>query len=404
MLSDNAIERLAQPIIDRQEAVNNYVVGVIAERVGEIGKLSPTELHKLNQLVRSGSDIRKINKALADSLNLSVKDTKKLIKTVAKDTYQDMKPFYDYRHKSFLPLEKNKKINDVVKSIEKQTDGTFNNISKAQAFMKRDPVTKKLRPTKIAKTYQEIIDQAIQAVTMGGVDFNTAMRRALRQLADSGIRVAEYNPASGRYYSQRLDTAVRRNILDGVHVVRQGISDAAGEQFGADGKEISVHDYSALDHEPIQGHQFSNEEFDKLQNNMPFKDALGNKFSAIKRAIGIWNCRHFTSSIILGVSKPLYSPEKLQNIIDKNHKGYTFPDGKHITMYEATQYQRELETKIRHLKDAHIMAQKAGDERLMKEYEAKIAKYRKEYNEFSKATKLPIKRDRMAVSGYIPLR
>ena len=42
MLSEQALEKMMQPIIERQEAINNYVIGVIAERVKHIGRLLPS--------------------------------------------------------------------------------------------------------------------------------------------------------------------------------------------------------------------------------------------------------------------------------------------------------------------------------------------------------------------------
>ena len=50
MLSEDALNRLMQPIIDRQEAINVYVIGIIAKRVKEIGHLlicSPAIIHLL---------------------------------------------------------------------------------------------------------------------------------------------------------------------------------------------------------------------------------------------------------------------------------------------------------------------------------------------------------------------
>ena len=54
---------------------------------------------------------------------------------------------------------------------------------------------------------------------------------------------------------------------------------------GSDGKEISVHNLSAPDHEPIQGHQFTNEEVDNMQTGKPFSDVDGISFAPIDRPI-----------------------------------------------------------------------------------------------------------------------
>lgn len=401
MLSEDALQNLVQPIVDRQENISNYIIRIIAQRVREFGELLPSDVHALERLLKSGADVKKINAELARLTGLQVKDIKKLIRTVALDSYLDAKPFYDYRHKAFVPFAKNEQLQRVVASIANQTADTYVNMSKAQAFMIRDMKNPKvLIPTDVSKTYYSVIDEAVQATQTGAVDYNTAMRRTMEQLADSGLRTVTYNTETGKTYTQRLDTAVRRNILDGVRAINQGVQDEVGKQFGADGKEITVHANSAPDHEPVQGHQFTNEEYAKLQNEEPFRDYNGKEFEPIRRAIGTLNCRHFTYSIILGVMKPNFTQEQLDEYIRKNHEGYTAENGKHMTMYDCTQYQRMLETKVRRAKDGQIMAKESGDDVLAQKYQAKIDKYMKQYQSFSKACGLSMKTKKIYVSGY----
>lgn len=400
MLSEDAIEKLIEPIVTRQEAINTYVIQVIAQRVKEIGELLPSDVYKLERLLKTGSDVKKINKEIARLTGLNEKQIKQLIKTVAKDAYVDAKPYYDYRHKSYIPFYKNIALQRVVKAVEKQTLKTYKNLSNSTGFMIRDlknPTV--LKPTSIAKTYQSVIDEAIQATQGGIVDYNTAIRRTMKQLNDSGIRYITYSPESGRKYTQRLDTAVRRNILDGVRQINQGVQDEVGKQFGADGKEITVHAFSAPDHEPIQGHQFSNEEYDKLQNGEPFTDYRGKRFDAIRRPIGWWNCRHFTFSIMLGFAKPNYTEEQLEEMKKNNAKGITLSNGKHYSMYEVTQKMRELETAIRRCKEGINMAKITGDKQLENEYRLKMKQFRNEYKYLANLSGLKERPDKMRVTN-----
>lgn len=399
MLSDDAIDNLMQPILDRQEKINNYVIEKIAQRVKETGKLLPSDIYKLQRLLKTGSDVKQINAEISRLTGLNVIAIKKLIKVVAASTYLDAKPFYDYRYRSFVPFRENTHLQNIVKAISKQTVDTYKNLSNSTAFMIRDPKTGKLKPTKLSKTYQTIMDEAIQASQQGIVDYNSAMRRTMQQLNDSGIKYVTYNPESGRIYSQRLDTAVRRNLLDGIRQINQGVQDEVGRQFGADGKEISVHPFSAPDHEPVQGHQFSNEEYDKLQNNEPFTDYEGKRFNAIARHIGFWNCRHFTFSIILGVAKPTYTNTQLEQFIRKNNDGIKLGN-KHYTMYEVTQKMREIETNIRRCKDGVMMARTLNDKELVSKYKQKMRKYQNDYKYITKVSGLTPRPDKMRVSGY----
>jgi len=399
MLSENALDNLIQPIIDRQEAINIYVLTQIAKRVKDIGKMLPSDIHKLERLLRSGNDVREINKFLAEQIGLNEQKIKQLIKDVAADAYVDAKPYYDYRHKSYIPFAKNVELQKVVKVIAADTANSYVNLSNSKAigFMIRNLKRPKIMKFHtIQQTYQTVVDEAIQAVQSGTLDYNTAMRRTMQQLVDSGVRRMYWE--SG--YSQRLDTVVRRNILDGVRAINQGVQDETGKQFEADGKEITVHENSAPDHEPVQGHQFTNEEYDKLQNDKPFEDVNGIKFQPIPRAIGTLNCRHFTYSIIVGHSKPIHSIEELEKMKERNARGYTAPNGKHFTMYECTQRQRELETLIRKNKDGQMAARESGDEELAKKYQAKINKYTNQYKAFSGACGLSVQLKRASVSGY----
>jgi len=410
MLSDDVIDRLIQPIVDRQESINIYVIQTIAKRIKQIGKLLPSDAYKLQQLLKQGGDVRKINEALAQLTNSQVKDIKKLIRVVAENGYADLKPYYDYRQMPYIPFEENKELQRVVNAIANKTADTYVNMSKAQAFMIRDlknPTV--LKPTSISKTYYSAIDEAVQNVQAGTTDFNSAMKRTVNQLVDSGIRRVEYNTESGRRYTQRLDTAVRRNLIDGVRQINQGVQDEVGKEFGSDGKELSVHADSAPDHEPIQGRQFTNEEYDKLNNEQAFdsypcEGQQAKHFAAIKRAIGTLNCRHFAFAIILDVMDPNYTDKQLDEMEAENKKGYTLPDGTHLTRYEVTQHMRKLETELRYAKESQIAFKAAGNMKMATKSQIKVNNLISEYDALCKDAKMRPKWERTNVSGYVPLK
>ena len=86
MLSDDALDRLMQPIIDRQESINSFVLDVIADRINQIGTMTPRDLYNLQRLLQSGADVRLINAELARLSGLQVTDIKRMIKIVAYDS------------------------------------------------------------------------------------------------------------------------------------------------------------------------------------------------------------------------------------------------------------------------------------------------------------------------------
>lgn len=399
MLNDSQIENLIKPFVDRQIALESYIINTIAERVKEIGTLSKTDVYRLQQLYKTGSNARAITKEIANVLNIQEKSAKKMIKEVAIKTYADAKPFYDYRHRQQIPYAQNTKLQRTVNAISKQTADTFKNLSnsKATGFYIRDAKhPTKLKFQTVTETYQSVIDEAVQNVQSGVLDFDTAMRRTLKQLVDSGYRRAYWD--SG--YSRRLDSTVRMNILSGIRQINQQVQLQIAEEIKADGIELSAHSFSAPDHEPIQGHIFTMDEFDKMQNEMDFEDIAHNKFPSMRRPIGEWNCKHFTQAIILSQHKPTWTLQELEELKSANAKGYTTKDGKHLSMYDCTQVQRKYETDIRYAKEGYMMAKKANNEDLMEFYASKISRLNQEYNQFSKDCHLRKQRNRASVSGF----
>ena len=399
MLSDVDIDNLIQPFVDRQQDIENYVINTIAERVGEIGTLSKTDVYRLQQLYKIGSDVQNINSKLSKMLNIQQTQVKSMIKNVAVNTYKEAKPFYDYRRKSQIPYADNKRLQQSVNAVGKQTADTFKNLSnsKATGFYIRDAKHPQIyKYQSIKATYQSVVDEAIQSVQTGVLDFDTAMRRTLKQLNDSGIRRIYWE--SG--YSRRLDSTVRMNVLSGIRQINQEVQKQIAEETNADGIELSAHSFSAPDHEPVQGHIFTLDNFDRLQSEEDFTDTYGNKFSAIRRPIGEWNCKHFTQAVVIAVHKPVWTLDELNELKQANQDGYTDKDGRHYTMYECTQVQRQYETNIRYAKEGYIMAKNANNEQLMSFYKTKVSDLNKQYNQFSKDCGLSKQNKRKSVSGY----
>jgi hypothetical protein len=133
--------------------------------------------------------------------------------------------------------------------------------------------------------------------------------------------------------------------MDEFTEVVQGVEAEAAQAAGADGWEISAHDHCAEDHKGVHGRVFAHEEFKKLQSGAIAEDVDGGRHR-LRRPIGKWNCHHMAYPVILDESEPAYSRERLAEIKKKSAEGVEFR-GKRMTLYEATQAQRRLETETR---------------------------------------------------------
>ena len=393
MLSEKIIDLLIERLVNRIESTNTKILEKISEDIFKLGTLSVTDAHKLGQILKYGGSYNEITKELAELTKLNIKDIEDIFEEVAKSDYTFAKQFYDYKNVDYIPYNKNKALQRQVKAFKKITSKTYKNLSKTMAYALKDTDGKTIY-TPIAKAYQEIIDKAVLSVSQGKNTFQKEMSDAIKTLGGNGI-VVQY--PSG--YHRRLDTSIRMNMNEGLINMSIELQKQFGREFGADGVELTVHEAPAPDHADIQGHQFSNKEFNKMQSNKAFKDVNGVEFDALDRIIGQWNCKHRTFNIVIGVSEPLYNKKQLQNIIKSNNEGFEL-DGKHYTTYEGTQLQRRLETEIRRQKDIQILGKGARQKEVVEEAQAKITALTQKYKELSDISGLPTRMQRMRVADY----
>lgn len=347
----------------------------IARRISEAGQLTSTAQYQIWRAQQLGMSQRDIRKRLKELLNKSDSEIKKLLTQSAEVGYRfdlDRLPTA-----AAIPFEDNAIIQQIVSAAVKLAQDDFTNLTQTLGMV--DPYGKALP---LQDAYRNCTDYAFKQVITGATDYNTAIRRATKNLADKGVRVIDYE--SGIHTS--LEAAVRRNIMGGLGLMQEQITKQNHDDLGCDGWEISAHAASAPDHEPIQGKQYSDAEYDALNNSLV-------------RRIGTLNCGHVASPIILGVSSPQYTPEELEKFRKDNEKGVTV-DGRHYTMYEATQMQRKLERSIRTQKRRILVDEATDDKDKLLTDQIKLQRLSQEYRRFSKAAGLRTQDERMDAAGF----
>lgn len=393
MLSEETLERLSERLVNRIESLNTYFINKLGEQIVDIGKLTPSQLREVFQSVKYGNNLDEIANKLAEITDKNVKDIYKIFEEVAKKNQEYAKQFYEYRKMKFIPFDENKSLQNQVKAIADITANEYINMSKTFAYTKYNSLGMK-EFTSISETYQKITDEAVLSLSQGRESFDTVMKRAMKQLTSNGLRTVDY--ASG--YSRRADSSVRMNIMDGMRRLNRELQIQFGKEFNSDGVEVSHHMYPAPDHEDtIDGKQFSTKGKVTIKG-ITYED-YDTENDSLDRHVGELNCYHYVYSIILGIFKPLCSKEKLEADKKKNHDGFKF-DGKHYTMYEGTQLQRQIEMKIRQYKDRQIGAKAIKDTDEIYHCQEKIRQLTQKYNDLHKSSGLPTKIDRLRVEGY----
>ena len=399
MISNETQEKLVERLINRIEQSKEYILKEIGKKIKRIGKMTPSEAYQVQQILKYGGDLDKIFEKIAKVTNLNVQDIYTIFEEEAKINQNFAKKFYDAKNIRFIPYAENEILQNQVRAIAKITASQYVNLSRTMAFANIDSHGN-IVFSDIAKTYQDTIDKAILSLTQGKEAYQQVMRKSMKELARHGINTVDYTSGITR----RLDSAVRMNILDGMRDMSNTLQKQFGEEYGADGIEISVHSNPAPDHADVQGHQFTNEEFEKFQQGLTAKDYEGRIYQPVKdnkdrRPISEYNCYHYIFCIVLGVSKQEYTQEQLDKINEKNEEGFIY-EGKKYTMYEGTQLQRQIETEIRKQKDLQIAGKAIADKEMIADAQTKIEILNNKYNEISKISGLPTKIRRLYVAGY----
>lgn len=351
----------ADEIAQNYEDVNILYITLLAEQVGNI-QLGDFDV--IAQRDITNQNLKKIRTETAKAQKKSIKQATMLIDKEARKTYAQMSKYYKAKGVKQIPFKKNRQILNTLEAIKRTTAGSFRNISGTTARSIR---------------YQRCIDKAILSVQSGSSNYQQAINKAVRQTVKSANKI-EY--ASG--YRRRVDTAVRMNILDGVRQVQMEVQRIAGEQFGADGVEIDAHGLCAEDHIDIQGRIFACEDYG-VDNTDDLVEAINTEEIDSDRGIGQWNCQHEAHPIVVGVSKPSYSEEDLEEM--RQFTEEPIPELNGMNRRDASQKMRQIETKVREDKEELLQAKtrykitgQEADKKEVQRYERKIAKNQGNYD------------------------
>lgn len=382
-MTGEELNKALEIIQNRFDQVNQLFIRKVAKQIKKIGELNQTSINRLLVMAEVSADVEEITLALMNAASLTKPEVINLYTQAMNDTYTDPRFTRAFSAGLTVPPAQRIRMVNLTRGIAAQTLLALDNLSNTTA---------------IGQPYRAAVDTAVLAVSSGLTSYTAATRDAIKQLGYNGLQV---HYASG--YHRRLDTAVRQNIIDATRQITQHCADLAGESLGYNAVELSAHMHSAPDHEPVQGRVFLRPEFDKMQAGLAFTDADGNSYAGFKRRIGEWNCMHFAAPFSTEYSTRQYSNEKLAEWAKKNNDGCEI-DGRHVTIYQAQQMMRKIETEVRRQKDTAVMAQIAGDDTLRRVCQSRINALVAKYGQISSVSGLTEHRNRMTVEGFKPVK
>ena len=383
--SPSVLDALPEELAELYRGLEDTLLTEICSRLKLRDELNEVTVQDIKAIRSHGIDLKEIEKAIQKATGISEQKLNKLLDNVVERNQKYYTELIDIAH--ITQPETLVSIEDTW-AIYQQTKRDLRNITQSMGFLV-DAGRTMLPP---AKAYQWALDNAVMQVQSGAINYNQAIKTAAKQLADSGLKVVDYE--SGHHDS--IDVAARRAVMAGVSKLCAKYTEQSAEYLETPYYEVSAH-AGARDvpgpspwssHKDWQGKIYSIRTGDIYPS---IYDACG--LGAVDGLEGA-NCRHRRYPWVEGVSERTYTDEQLAHIDDG--LGCTF-DGKTYTAYEATQMQRRIERTIRkqnRLKNAYSVA---GLEEDATAANIKLRRLNAKYKEFSKAAGLSEQPERLKV-------
>lgn len=298
-------------------AFEEKVLEDISRRIAKAGYVTDTAEWQLLRLKEMGYANDFIEKTTAEYTEKSREEIGQLFFDAAQVSDDFYGSVYSKAGKPFTPLAENPYMQQLISAGIVQTENELKNFTRSMGFRMKNPDgTFSLKPA--AKAYQDALDLAQMQVSTGVFDYNTAVRNAVRTLAESGLRFVDYETG----HVNHADVAVRRAVLTGVSQMSGKISEHNAEELDTDLVEVTAHAGARPDHAEWQGRWYSLS--GKSKKYPSLVDVTGYGTGAGLKG---WNCRHDMYPVIEGISVPSYTEDQLKNIdpppIEYDGKTYT---------------------------------------------------------------------------------
>lgn len=385
------LDALPEELAELFRGLEDTLLDEICSRLALKDQLNEVTVQAIRALRSHGVDTKDIEKAIRKTSGISEKKLNKLFNDVIA---RNQKYYTDVIDMAGLTQPETLVDASVIAAIRAQTLDEFHNITASMGFLV-DQGRTMLRP---AKAYQWALDSAALQIQTGAISYNQAIKPAVQQLAESGIKTVNYE--SG--HVDQIDVAVRRAVMTGVNQICDQYTNQSAEYLQTRYFEISAHS-GARDkpgHSPWSSHKdWQGKVYYQSENGEPdplglYNDLVATTGYGYVDGLTGANCRHHKYPFIPGVSERTYTDDQLKHIDDG--LGCEF-QGKKYSAYEATQMQRRTERTIRKLKRKKAGYNAAGLENDERAVNICIQSLNRQYKAFSKAAGLPEQRERMKV-------
>lgn len=326
-LNPNYLDALPSSLVDMYSLVEIDILEDMARRISTYDFFIPSALHQNQKLQELGLTQEYIIQALAGMTGQTQQEIVDLLTEASEMAVADDVEYYKAAD-VYKPDEINTEaLHKQLNAGLLQTQQAFRNITRTTA-------------NTATKQFENALDRAWTQINSGGMDYNTAIHRAIKDLSQNGIGAIAYK--SGRVDS--LEVAVRRAVVTGVNQTAAKTQEVLADELGVDLVEVTAHGGARPEHAKWQGKVYSRKGR-KVIDGVVYEDFEEATRYGHGDGLGGWNCRHNFHPYVHGAPRT-WTDEQIK-ALDKKNIEY---NGEKYTEYEASQIQRGIERKIREYK------------------------------------------------------
>lgn len=368
MLKPEYLQRVPDGMIKLYAQAEMDILENMAVRIAHYGYWIPAVEHQAKMLEEAGMVREEILARLKTLTGRTDRELRQLMQEAGGVALKSDDAVYRRQGLNPPPVSASEDLQKVLQAGYEKTSGTFRNLT---------------RTTARTATHQfaQALDRAYMQITLGGMDYNTAIRSTIKQLSAEGVGAIRY--PTGR--TDTIEVAVRRAVVTGVNQTALRLQDARADEMGADLVEVSAHAGARPSHAEWQGGIYS-----RSGKSRKYPDFVKTTGYGTGAGLGGWNCSHSFRPWFEGMSRT-YDKALLK---EYQAKDYEY-NGVRMTEYEALQEQRKIERSIRRWKREQNALQAAGLD--SGEASAKITEWNRRQKDFLEQTGLKADGTRVAV-------
>lgn len=370
MLTPEYLQRLPDSVVELYAQAEADILADMARRINGFDLFIPSAQYQMERLEEMGALRRDIISKLSGLTGKSRKEIAAIMQEAGVETLSADEKIYQAAG-LVGKSELSPAVQEVLSAGLQKTGGLFRNLTKTTA-------------NTATRQFENALDRAYMQVMSGAFDPNTAVRSAIKHLAQQGVGAITY--PSG--HVDTLEVAVRRALVTGVNQTCLQMQEARADELGCDLVETTAHSGARPSHAEWQGQVFS-----RSGKSRKYPDFVQVTGYGTGEGLGGWNCSHSFYPFFEGLPRT-YSDKLLDSYKAKNYEY----NGKRMTEYEALQTQRGIERRLRRWKRENLALKAAGQDTT--ESAVKIAQWQAVQKDFLAQTGLKRQRDREQIAGW----